>query len=313
MIALIDTPKDKNLVFDVGLHRGEDAEFYLKKGFRVVAFEANPELVAECEHQFRSCIAQGQLKIIQGAIAEPEAFKAGQRKIAFYRNETGSVWGTICPSWAKRNAKAECPSQIIEVDAVDFSQALREHGIPHYMKVDIEGCDTICLKALEAFRERPDYISIESDKTSFRKIRNEIDLFSSLGYKSFQAVEQSGIVSQSPPSTAREGRYTAHSFVIGASGLFGTELPGRWMSSQEILRLYRYIRAGYFLLGDDGILNRQFRGAGRLRAQARRMLSRRTQGHVPGWYDTHARLCSQDPQPAAPVECTRLEAEKSEI
>ena len=258
-----------------------------------MAFEANPELVAECEQQFRSFIAQGQLKIIQGAIAEPEAFKAGQRKIAFYRNETGSVWGTICPSWAKRNAKAGNPSQIIEVDAVDFSQALREHGIPHYMKVDIEGCDTICLKALEAFRERPDYISIESDKTSFRKIKSEISLFESLGYKSFQAVEQSEVPSQLAPSPAREGRYAAHSFVSGSSGLFGAELPNKWMSRNETLRLYRFIRLGYYLLGDHGILNGQFRGAGRLRSLARKILSRLTRGAVPGWYDTHARLSSE--------------------
>ena len=33
------------MVFDVGMHRGEDTELYLSKGFRVVAFEANPNLV----------------------------------------------------------------------------------------------------------------------------------------------------------------------------------------------------------------------------------------------------------------------------
>ena len=36
---------DPNLIYDVGLHLGEDTEYYLKKGFRVIAFEANPELV----------------------------------------------------------------------------------------------------------------------------------------------------------------------------------------------------------------------------------------------------------------------------
>ena len=28
---------DPTLIYDVGAHRGEDTEFYLKKGFRVVA------------------------------------------------------------------------------------------------------------------------------------------------------------------------------------------------------------------------------------------------------------------------------------
>ena len=38
------TPR-KNLIFDIGMHIGQDTEFYLKKGFCVVAVEANPKLV----------------------------------------------------------------------------------------------------------------------------------------------------------------------------------------------------------------------------------------------------------------------------
>ena len=38
-----------NLIYDVGLHRGEDTDFYLKMGFGVVAVEANPELIAQCK------------------------------------------------------------------------------------------------------------------------------------------------------------------------------------------------------------------------------------------------------------------------
>ena len=34
----------KDLIYDVGFHRGEDTEFYLAKGFKVVAIEAHPEL-----------------------------------------------------------------------------------------------------------------------------------------------------------------------------------------------------------------------------------------------------------------------------
>ena len=35
---------DANLIFDLGMHRGEDTELYLKKGFRVVAVDADAEL-----------------------------------------------------------------------------------------------------------------------------------------------------------------------------------------------------------------------------------------------------------------------------
>ena len=48
-----DTPKHHNLIYDVGLHKGEDAEFYLHKGFRVVAFEADPDLIAFCRERLK--------------------------------------------------------------------------------------------------------------------------------------------------------------------------------------------------------------------------------------------------------------------
>ena len=35
----------EDLIFDVGLHKGEDAAYYLRKGFRVVGIDANPDLI----------------------------------------------------------------------------------------------------------------------------------------------------------------------------------------------------------------------------------------------------------------------------
>ncbi len=52
----------------------------------------------------------------------------------------------------------------------DFSLNLERYGVPHYLKIDIEGMDTECLKALLPFDVRPDYVSIESDKLSFDKL-----------------------------------------------------------------------------------------------------------------------------------------------
>ena len=90
-----------DLIFDVGLHKGEDTDFYLKKGFKVVAFEADPDLVAHCRDRFEQPIADHRLRIIEGAVA-PEA--AGER-IAFYKNLQKSEWGTIDQRWVERNEK----------------------------------------------------------------------------------------------------------------------------------------------------------------------------------------------------------------
>ena len=34
------------LIYDVGMHNGDDTAYYLRRGFRVVAIEPNPALVA---------------------------------------------------------------------------------------------------------------------------------------------------------------------------------------------------------------------------------------------------------------------------
>ena len=36
---------EKNLIYDVGMSNGDDTAYYLHRGFRVVAIEANPLLV----------------------------------------------------------------------------------------------------------------------------------------------------------------------------------------------------------------------------------------------------------------------------
>jgi hypothetical protein len=185
-------------------------------------------------------------------------------------------------------------STLVQVDVVDFSQIMQRHGVPHYMKIDIEGADTVCVDALSQFRERPDYLSIESAKTSFASIKREIEILTNLGYASFMAIEQSSITrTQFPPSPAKEGTYTAHQFPKGSTGLFGSELGGEWKSRRRILLEYSVIRLGYYLVGDDGILNEwNFRGARMLRLVISRFLMLFTRAPVPGWYDTHARHSS---------------------
>ena len=237
MFTTLKTPKYNDLIYDVGLHCGEDTDFYLRKGFRVVALEANPDLAQQCRSRFHDFISEGRLKIVEGAVVEPSFLESGQSSIRFYRNQSGSAWGTVRGTWAERNERLGTSVTTIEVDVIDFAAVLQENGIPHYMKIDIEGCDTVCLNALKNFSERPDYISIESDKTSFAGIKGEIDLLASLGYDRFQAIEQMDIPNhQSPPQPAGEGDYVAHRFEPGSSGLFGAELGGKWRSRRDILR-----------------------------------------------------------------------------
>ena len=118
--TLISAPKHKDLIYDVGMHRGEDTEFYLRKGFRCVAFEADPESADYCRKKFAEFINSGQLKIIEGAIVDLHAVPAGQNTIKFFKSENLAVLGTLSSQWAEQNKKLGSVSKTIEVGIVNF-------------------------------------------------------------------------------------------------------------------------------------------------------------------------------------------------
>ncbi len=50
-----DEAMNKSLIIDVGMHTGRDTEFYLKKGFEVIAIEANPRTYQTRTISFYGC------------------------------------------------------------------------------------------------------------------------------------------------------------------------------------------------------------------------------------------------------------------
>ncbi|MGH2906259.1 MAG: FkbM family methyltransferase [Solirubrobacterales bacterium] len=267
-----------DLVFDVGAHHGEDSAFYLALGYRVVAFEADPDHAARCRTRFADELASGRWRLIEGAIAEP-----GSGPIRFYRSRTNSSWGTTDGDWVERREDVS-DFELVEVAPVDFGAALREHGVPHFMKIDIEGADRLCLEALRELTARPRFVSIESDKLSYREVSRELDLFEALGYSQFAVMQQARIQHQSVRIRDLAGRPVSYSFESDASGAFGDDV-GPWRDRRATMLRYRGIFVLYKLLGEGGLL-RSFR-LGRIIAVR---LPRYRGMRLPGWYDTHAML-----------------------
>jgi FkbM family methyltransferase len=273
------TAKKKNLIYDVGLHQGQDTDFYLRKGFKVIAFEANPEHIAICKQKFSAAIASQQLIIIEGAIVEYPS----KGKVNFYRNKNHSLWGSTCKDWAYRNEVVGTTNEIIEVSAVDFKQCVERFGVPYYLKVDIVGSEMVCLNAMLAFDEKPDYISIRSEKVVFRKLEEEFRVLEMLGYDNFKAVQQDFTYLQALIDSP-EGEKIDYSFQEGASGPFAEETKGKWKSKEAVLKDYRKIFILYWLFGDYSYLNQSERGEKFIK-----FLQRLTRRPLPGWYDTHAK------------------------
>jgi FkbM family methyltransferase len=265
-----------DLIFDVGMHKGEDTAFYLALGYRVVAFEANPELVRLNRERFAEPLNDGRLSIISGAIADTNA-----ESITFYTNHAVSVWGTVDEDWVRRNESITA-STPVTLPTIDFADALEEHGVPHYLKIDIEGGDLVCLRCLVALDSVPKFVSIESNQSDWAGLVAEFDLLESLGYDRFAVVQQGTIPGRSVSVSTLTGERLRYRFEPDASGGFG-DMVGPWVSRDAALRRYRRVFLAHRLLGWNSLLRKTKLGRG-LRGQAARL-----SGHpLPGWHDTHA-------------------------
>lgn len=253
------------LVFDIGCHKGEDSDFYLRKGFTVVAVEANPVLCARLKQRFLNQIAERRFFLIEKAIAE----RTGE--VTFFTNMDATIWGTIREDWARRNARWGARSETITVPSIHFSSLIEEFGVPYYLKIDIEGADSLCLEGLLHFESRPRFVSFEIEHWSF--LRKEMNILTKLGYKKFKIVNQGLVRQQVPPRPAREGIYVDYQFEDDASGLFGNELGGDWTTRAGIIaQLYR-------LLGRKLVT-----GVAKRVPAANRLVPNSS------WYDMHAAL-----------------------
>ncbi len=287
MTILLNTAKQSDLIYDVGLHHGQDTDFYLKKGYRVVGFEAAPRNVAHCRKRFEREIADGRLTIVEGAITENISPGDLDTDVTFYRNPDHSLWGSTSVDWVERNKVLGTRSDIIKVPAVDFIECLEKYGIPHYMKADIVGSETICLRALLKFKNKPDYLSIRSEKVIFSKLEHEFDLLEELGYHSFKAVKQD--FERIRPQLPSNNGAKYHEFEDGASGPFGEESPGNWIDREAVLKRYQRVFVRYWLFGDYSYLIQTETGR-KLIHGMERVIKR----SIPGWYDTHAKHQSID-------------------
>jgi FkbM family methyltransferase len=280
------TPKQIDLVYDVGMHRGQDTDYYLKRGYKVVGFEANPDNAAFCRERFAEAINSGRLRIVEGAITENFSQNGNGSKIRFFRNSESSFWGSTAEDWAVRNEVLGTRNETIEVEAVDFRQALEKYGVPFYLKADIVGSEMICVRALLGFEEKPDYLSIRSEKIVFRRLEEEFEILEKLGYDRFQAVQQD-FTELNVSFDSPRGQNILHNFEEGASGIFGEDLPQKWKTSEQALKEYRKIFVYYWLFGDYSYLIQTKKGKSFV-AQLERIARR----PLPGWYDTHAKHSS---------------------
>lgn len=207
-----------NLVFDLGMNNGDDTSYYLKKDFRVVAVEASPLLVREAESRFAAEIGAGRLRIHHWAVWSDYA------DLPFFISKQNTHWSSLNSDWASRDAGETEP---IFVHCVPLRHLFALHGVPMFLKIDIEGADEVILDQLHDQVYLPAYLSIEDCRFGFRYLEKLV----ALGYDAFKLSNQATV--QDCVDTD-----IGHRFSLGSSGPFGEVIPGDWCSGNGILQAY---------------------------------------------------------------------------
>jgi FkbM family methyltransferase len=186
-------------VFDIGFHSGDDTLHFLEQGHDVLAIDANPEMIRDglTRPALHFARQHGRLNAIASGISD----RLTKQALSFYVHNSISEWSRFTePPYAKRRQ-----FNTIRVPVTTCGELIRQFGVPVYMKVDIEGYDSVCLHSLEVGR-LPMYVSTE-DPT-------QLDHLISIGYCAFKMVSQ---------SRARRG---GRQF----SGGMPEDAPGVWVS-----------------------------------------------------------------------------------
>ncbi|PYP37892.1 MAG: hypothetical protein DMD48_10700 [Gemmatimonadetes bacterium] len=177
---------ERDLVFDIGVNNGEDTAHYLRRGFRVVGVDANPEMVAFCEGRFEDEIRAGRLILLNVGLAPEEGVAS-----FFVSEGNGGVWSSLDPALASRGDLA---THAVAVQARSLRSLVQEYGVPFYLKVDIEGAEHVCLRDIDT-ADAPAYVSFEASEGRLENLF----LLANAGYTRFKLIDQLTFRQAVPP------------------------------------------------------------------------------------------------------------------
>ena len=168
---------EKKLVYDIGMHTGQDTITYLKKGYKVIAVEASPLLAEEGREKFSQYIKDGSLTILNVGISDKEGI------LPFYINLKTSEWSSFDFTAGTRN---NSPYEVKNIQCITTADMLRQYGVPYLLKVDIEGLDYLCINDLPevAVGKGVEFVSCEASDVSL------IDTMYAKGYRKFKLIHQ---------------------------------------------------------------------------------------------------------------------------
>ena len=247
-------------VFDIGMYDGSDTEYYLASGYKVVAVEANPDLVHRAQTKFGSQISSGQL-ILCNKVISPDGAAA---ELILSGSDLGSS------SIFNEHVAERRPTGAIKIDGTTLPDILHQHGVPYYIKIDIEGSDRFCVLSLDR-GSAPQYLSFELGDD----VDELINHMEAIGYTHFKIINQVSFRELANQDNLRD-RLTAR-----AARCFGMG------ESETVRRSGRVFKTGHSSGPAPWHSDGRWYTAQDVQA---RLGAARAKSALRGWYDIHASL-----------------------
>jgi FkbM family methyltransferase len=158
------------LIFDIGANEGSKTDIFLRLGARVVAIEPderNNEILREKFLKFR--LARKPVAVVGKAVSDKSATET------MWVDGPGSALNTLSQKWVRalqsedkqfaRSVNSLQFGQRKEVETITLEQLITTHGIPYFVKIDVEGYELNVLQGL--LRPIP-YLSFEVNLPDFK-------------------------------------------------------------------------------------------------------------------------------------------------
>ena len=162
-------------IIDIGMYDGSDTRYYLEGGHRVVGVEANPALCDLAKRTFAAYVASGQLDVVNAAISNAPGeldLQISGRALSSSSLDHDRVSDLI-------------PIGTCRVRALSFEKLLHAHPRADFIKIDIEGGEGECVRALGR-ETAPVYLSFEATE----EIHDLVAHLSAIGYGHFKIIQQ---------------------------------------------------------------------------------------------------------------------------
>jgi FkbM family methyltransferase len=205
-----------DLVFDVGANQGEYAEAFAREGGRVIAIEPNPAHRARLEALSKSMTVTPEYVAVSD---QPGSATLNICSTSGYSTLVGSdsEWMAQSPDYAKVEWVGEA-----EVQTVRLDDLAAKHGVPEFVKIDIEGFELVAMKGMSF---RPRYLSFEYGVRRKEIALDCLDLLGARGYR-FRPID------------GRDFRFSASDWMDTASAM--DWLKSRTLSHGEYGDLFAY-------------------------------------------------------------------------